>query len=109
MFRRIAYLATAGTGDVLAGLIAGLLAQGMPPFEACCAAIWIHAEAGIRFGPGLVAGDIPDMVPAILSRLLAGRVSLHHVRPDAGGDEIPHPDMFDLVDAGLTAPESQKL
>lgn len=107
--RSSAYLATAGTGDVLAGLIAGLLAQGMPPFEACCAAIWIHAEAGIRFGPGLVAGDIPDMVPAILSRLLAGRVSLHHVRPDAGGDEIPHPDMFDLVDAGLTAPESQKL
>ncbi len=107
--RSSAWLATAGTGDVLAGLIAGLLAQGMPPFEACCAAVWMHAEAGIRFGPGLVAGDIPDMVPAILSRLLAGRVSRHHIRPEAGSGEIPHPDMFDLADAGLTPSGSQKL
>jgi hydroxyethylthiazole kinase-like uncharacterized protein yjeF len=107
--RSSAYLATAGTGDVLAGLIAGLLAQGMPPFEACCAAIWIHAEAAIRFGPGLVAGDIPDMVPAILSWLLAGRVSLHHMRQEDSRDEILHPDMFDCVDAGSRRSKGQKL
>jgi len=107
--RSSAYLATAGTGDVLAGLIAGLLAQGMSPFEACCAAVWIHAEAGIRFGPGLVAGDIPDQVPTILSRLLAGRAGVHHVHREGGNDEVPHPDMFDLADAGLVAPESQTL
>jgi len=107
--RSSAYLATAGTGDVLAGLIAGLLAQRMSPFEACCAAVWIHAEAGIRFGPGLVAGDIPRQVPAILSGLLAGRVSHHQFHPKEGRDGIPHPDMFDLVEAGLMAPESPKL
>ena len=99
----------AGSGDVLAGLIAGLLAQRMPPFEACCAAVWIHAEAGIRFGPGLVAGDIVRQVPAILSRLLAGRVSHHQFYPEEDGDGIPHPDMFDLVDAGLMPPQSRKL
>ena len=107
--RSSAYLATGGAGDVLAGLIAGLLAQGMPPFEACCAAVWIHAEAAIRFGPGLVAGDIPDQVPAILSRLLAGRINLSATRPGEGGDEIPHPDMFDLADPGLATPQGQKL
>ena len=107
--RSSAYLATAGTGDVLAGLIAGLLAQGMPPFEACCAAVWIHAEAAIRFGPGLVAGDIPDQVPAILSRLLAGRINLSATRPGEGGDEIPHPDRFDLGDPLLATPQGHKL
>ncbi|NKB52509.1 MAG: NAD(P)H-hydrate dehydratase [Rhizobiaceae bacterium] len=65
------YLAKAGTGDVLAGLIAGLVAQNMPHFHACCAATWIHGEAAIRFGPGLVASDISDMVPGILTDLLA--------------------------------------
>lgn len=64
------YLAKAGTGDVLAGMIAGLIAQGMPIFEACCAAVWMHGEAGIRFGPGLIASDIIDLIPAILSNLL---------------------------------------
>lgn len=63
------YLATAGAGDVLAGLIAGFLAQGVPPFDAACAAVWIHGETGIRFGPGLVASDLPDMVPAVLQDL----------------------------------------
>lgn len=59
-------LATAGTGDVLAGMITGLLAQGMEPFRAACAAVWIHGEAAKRFGPGLVASDLPGMIPEIL-------------------------------------------
>ena len=63
------YLATAGSGDVLAGMIVGLVAQGMPAFEACCAAVWIHGEAAIRFGVGLVASDIPEIIPEILQDL----------------------------------------
>ena len=65
------YLAKAGTGDVLAGMITGLAAQGMQPFDACCAAVWMHGESGIRLGPGLVASDIPDIIPEILQELLA--------------------------------------
>ncbi|WP_348721232.1 ADP/ATP-dependent (S)-NAD(P)H-hydrate dehydratase [uncultured Candidatus Puniceispirillum sp.] len=64
------YLASAGTGDVLAGLVAGLIAQAMPPFEACCAAVWMHGDAAIHFGPGMIAGDIPDLIPFILGHLL---------------------------------------
>lgn len=62
-------LATAGTGDVLAGMITGLLAQGMPPFEAACAAVWIHGECALKFGPGLVASDLPPMIPQVLKDL----------------------------------------
>lgn len=65
------YLAKAGTGDVLAGLLSGLIAQKMPIFEACCAAVWIHGEAGLRIGPGLIASDIPDIIPEILKGLVA--------------------------------------
>jgi NAD(P)H-hydrate epimerase len=64
-----AELATAGTGDVLAGLIVGLLAQGMPVFEAAAAAAWMHGAAATFFGPGLIAEDLVDMLPAVLRRL----------------------------------------
>lgn len=63
------FCASAGTGDVLAGLIAGLLAQSMPAFEAACAAVWIHATAANRIGPGLIAGDMITALPAVLNDL----------------------------------------
>jgi hydroxyethylthiazole kinase-like uncharacterized protein yjeF len=57
-------LATAGAGDVLTGVIAGLLAQGMPAWEAACAAAWLHGAAATSAGPGLIAEDLPPLLPA---------------------------------------------
>lgn len=63
------WLATAGAGDVLAGLITGLLAQGMAAFDAAAAGVWMHGEAGQAFGPGLIAEDMAELLPALLQRL----------------------------------------
>lgn len=63
------FLATAGSGDVLAGIIAGVIAQGMASFEASCAAAWLHGAAGQGFGPGLIAEDLPEALPALLDSL----------------------------------------
>jgi hydroxyethylthiazole kinase-like uncharacterized protein yjeF len=65
------YLATAGAGDVLAGIIGGLRAQRMPAFEAAAAAVWIHGEAATAVGPGLIAEDLTEALPAVYRRLFS--------------------------------------
>ena len=63
------WLATAGAGDVLSGMIAALLAQHVPTFEAACIGAWMHGEAGGEAGPGLIAEDLPEVLPAVFRRL----------------------------------------
>ena len=65
-------LATAGSGDVLAGFATGLIAQGIPAFEAACAAVWLHGACANLFGLGLIAEDLPEMLPRVLQRLADG-------------------------------------
>jgi NAD(P)H-hydrate epimerase len=66
------WLATAGSGDVLAGIIGGLMAQGMEMFDAACMGAWLHARAGGDIGPGLIAEDIPHHLPVLLGQLWRG-------------------------------------
>ena len=63
------WLATAGAGDVLSGIISGLLAQGVPAFEAASMGVWMHGEAASEAGPGLIAEDLPETMPAVTRRL----------------------------------------
>jgi hydroxyethylthiazole kinase-like uncharacterized protein yjeF len=74
-------LATAGAGDVLSGMVLGLLAQGMAPFLAAAAAVWMHGAAAAHFGPGLLAEDLPDRLPAVFRRLARNAAR----RASAGG------------------------
>ena len=77
------HLATAGTGDVLAGMIGGLLARGFSSFDAASIGAWVHGEAGIRLGAGLIASDLPDVLPDIFAdlsrrrRIVAMRAALN--------------------------------
>ena len=67
------WLATAGSGDVLAGFVTGLLAQRMPAFEAACAAVWLHGACADRHGVGLIAEDLPEVLPQVLQALVGTR------------------------------------
>jgi hydroxyethylthiazole kinase-like uncharacterized protein yjeF len=67
--RAAPWLATAGSGDVLAGFITGLLARGFEPLQAAQMAAWLHVECARRFGAGLIAEDIPEELPAVLRDL----------------------------------------
>jgi hydroxyethylthiazole kinase-like uncharacterized protein yjeF len=70
------WLATAGSGDVLAGIIAGLLAQGMPPFEATAAAVWLHGAAAAAAGPAMISEDLSEALPAVYRQLLGQSTSI---------------------------------
>jgi NAD(P)H-hydrate epimerase len=64
-----AQLSTGGSGDVLTGFVAALLAQGVAPFEAAAAGAWLHGAAATEFGLGLIATDLPDVLPRVLEKL----------------------------------------
>ena len=64
------FLATAGSGDVLAGMVTGLLAQGATAFDAACAGAWLHGVAAEKIGPGLIAEDLLHAIPAVLADLM---------------------------------------
>ncbi len=66
------WLATAGAGDVLAGMIAAMLAQGVAALEAASIGVWLHGEAAGEAGPGLIAEDLPEVLPAVFRRLYDG-------------------------------------
>lgn len=68
--RAVPWLATAGAGDVLAGFIAGLMARGAAPLEASSHATWLHAACAAHFGPGLIAEDLPEVLPWVLRAVL---------------------------------------
>lgn len=67
--RAAPWLATAGSGDVLAGFITGLLARGFSPFDAACIGAWLHVECALHFGPGLISEDLPEVLPTVFRSL----------------------------------------
>ena len=67
--RAAPWLATAGSGDVLAGIIAGLLARGFAPERAAAMGVWLHVAAARQFGPGMIAEDLPEALPSVLRAL----------------------------------------
>jgi hydroxyethylthiazole kinase-like uncharacterized protein yjeF len=64
-----AWLASAGTGDVLAGIIAAMRARGLPAFQAACAGVWVHGRAAEIAGPAMIADDLVNAIPQALSLL----------------------------------------
>jgi NAD(P)H-hydrate epimerase len=87
------FLATAGAGDVLAGLVAGLVAQGMPSFEAASAAVYLHAACARTAGPGLVADDLAACLPRVLAELGAQT----HLGTAKASDRFDFPAESDAV------------
>ncbi len=75
----VPYLATAGSGDVLIGMIGGLMAQGMPALDAVSAAVWLHGQAGLALGPGLISEDLPETLPQLYQ-------DLAEIMPDNGAE-----------------------
>ena len=88
------WLATAGAGDVLSGMISGLLAQGVPAFEAATIGVWMHGEAAREAGPGLIAEDLPEMLPAVFAP------SLRRVRHRLLRRSVPHSTSYHRTSRG---------
>ncbi|WP_245417901.1 NAD(P)H-hydrate dehydratase [Cohaesibacter celericrescens] len=83
----VPYLATAGSGDVLVGIIAGLMAQGVSALDACCAGVWLHSRAGRSFGPGLIAEDLPELLPSLYMDVAGYLSGGFHASDWTGGDD----------------------